>query len=69
MGDGGNFNFHFANGGWEVLMETDLPVKPKAETTKVVFPDGAIIKLLDDERLMLAHGLECPHILRHIHPH
>jgi hypothetical protein len=34
--DGVNFNFHFANGGWEVLMETDLPVKPKAETAKVV---------------------------------
>jgi hypothetical protein len=31
MGEGGNFNFHFANGGWEVLMETDLPVKPKAD--------------------------------------
>jgi hypothetical protein len=25
--------------------------------------------LLNDEALMLAHGLERPHILRHKHPH
>ena len=50
-------------------MKTDLPVKPKADIARAASPDGAIIKLLDDERLMLAHGLECPHILRHIHPH
>jgi hypothetical protein len=25
--------------------------------------------LLGDEDLMLAHGLEKPHILRHLHPH
>jgi hypothetical protein len=31
MGDGGNFNFHFAIGGWEVLMEAASPVKPKAD--------------------------------------
>ena len=31
--------------------------------------DGRTIDLLRDETLMLAHGLECPHILRHIHPH
>jgi cobalt/nickel transport system ATP-binding protein len=34
-----------------------------------IVADGATVKLLDDETLMLAHGLECPHILRHIHPH
>jgi cobalt/nickel transport system ATP-binding protein len=34
-----------------------------------IVADGATVKLLDDEPLMLAHGLECPHILRHIHPH
>jgi cobalt transport protein ATP-binding subunit len=34
-----------------------------------IVADGATVKLLDDEKLMLAHGLECPHILRHIHPH
>ena len=26
-------------------------------------------ELLWDEKLMLAHGLERPHILRHRHPH
>ena len=34
-----------------------------------IVADGATVKLLNDEGLMLAHGLECPHILRHIHPH
>jgi hypothetical protein len=28
-----------------------------------------VTQLLNDEALMLAHGLERPHILRHIHPH
>jgi hypothetical protein len=31
--------------------------------------DGRTVELLNDEALMFAHGLECPHILRHIHPH
>ena len=35
----------------------------------VVVADGPTHQLLDDEALMLAHGLERPHILRHIHPH
>jgi cobalt/nickel transport system ATP-binding protein len=35
----------------------------------VVVADGPAAKLLNDEALMLAHGLERPHILRHIHPH
>jgi cobalt transport protein ATP-binding subunit len=30
---------------------------------------GPVIELLNDEPLMLAHGLERPHILRHRHPH
>jgi len=34
-----------------------------------VVADGPVTKLLNDEALMLAHGLERPHILRHIHPH
>ncbi len=34
-----------------------------------VVADGAAVELLDDEPLMLAHGLERPHILRHHHPH
>jgi len=31
--------------------------------------DGSAIKLLSNEPLMLAHGLEKPHSLLHRHPH
>jgi len=34
-----------------------------------VVADGPTVELLDDETLMLEHGLERPHILRHVHPH
>lgn len=34
-----------------------------------VVADGPTFELLNDEALMLAHGLERPHILRHSHPH
>ena len=34
-----------------------------------VIADGRTVELLDDEPLMLAHGLERPHILHHRHPH
>lgn len=34
-----------------------------------VIADGPTHELLGDEKLMLAHGLEKPHILRHLHPH
>jgi len=34
-----------------------------------VVADGATLDLLNNEALMLAHGLERPHILRHSHPH
>ena len=34
-----------------------------------IVADGPSRQLLDDEPLMLAHGLERPHILRHRHPH
>jgi cobalt/nickel transport system ATP-binding protein len=34
-----------------------------------VVADGPTAVLLNDEALMLAHGLERPHILRHHHPH
>ena len=34
-----------------------------------IVADGPTRRLLDDESLMLAHGLERPHILRHNHPH
>jgi len=35
----------------------------------VVIADGRTAALLADEALMLAHGLEKPHILHHLHPH
>jgi cobalt/nickel transport system ATP-binding protein len=35
----------------------------------LVVADGQTADLLNDEELMLAHGLERPHILRHVHPH
>jgi len=34
-----------------------------------VVADGQMTELLNDESLMLAHGLERPHSLRHLHPH
>ena len=34
-----------------------------------VVAEGDTATLLDDEALMLRHGLERPHILRHSHPH
>jgi len=34
-----------------------------------IIADGATTTLLADETLMLAHGLERPHILTHRHPH
>lgn len=34
-----------------------------------IVADGATSHILNNEELMLAHGLERPHILRHRHPH
>ena len=34
-----------------------------------IMAEGPTAELLDNEQLMLAHGLERPHILRHMHPH
>ena len=34
-----------------------------------VVAEGQTASILNDESLMLAHGLERPHILRHLHPH
>ena len=34
-----------------------------------VVADGPARELLNNEELMLKHGLERPHILRHSHPH
>jgi len=34
-----------------------------------IVADGRTVELLSDEAFMLAHGLERPHILHHLHPH
>ncbi len=34
-----------------------------------VVAQGPTVELLNDEALMLSHGLERPHVLRHRHPH
>lgn len=34
-----------------------------------IIADGPALKLLSDELLMTAHGLEVPHMIRHMHPH
>ena len=34
-----------------------------------IVAQGPTVEILSDEKLMLAHGLERPHILRHAHPH
>ena len=34
-----------------------------------IIADGSTVELLGNEELMLQHGLEKPHILRHRHPH
>jgi cobalt transport protein ATP-binding subunit len=34
-----------------------------------IVADGSTTELLSNEELMLAHGLERPHILQHLHPH
>jgi cobalt/nickel transport system ATP-binding protein len=34
-----------------------------------IVADGRTVELLSDEPFMLAHGLERPHILHHLHPH
>ena len=34
-----------------------------------IVADGPTLEILGNEELMLAHGLEKPHILKHHHPH
>ena len=35
----------------------------------LIVADGPTLELLSNEELMLAHGLERPHMLEHVHPH
>jgi energy-coupling factor transporter ATP-binding protein EcfA2 len=34
-----------------------------------IVAEGPTVDVLNDETLMVAHGLERPHSLRHLHPH
>jgi energy-coupling factor transporter ATP-binding protein EcfA2 len=58
-----------------VIATHDLELVVELCRRVVVLDDGKIIAdgptedILGDEGLMLAHGLEKPHILRHRHPH
>jgi cobalt/nickel transport system ATP-binding protein len=58
-----------------IVATHDLELVVQVCTRVVVLDDGRVVAdgptrdILDDEPLMLAHGLECPHILRHAHPH
>ena len=58
-----------------VIATHDLEMVVEVCQRVLVMDDGRIVAegsphdVLDDEALMLAHGLERPHILRHQHPH
>lgn len=59
----------------KIIATHDLEMVVELCSRTIVLDQGTIIaegptqQLLGDEQLMLAHGLEKPHILRHIHPH
>ncbi len=61
--------------GTKIIATHDLELVVRLCTRTIVLDAGAIVadgpteKLLSDEELMLAHGLEKPHILQHRHPH
>jgi cobalt/nickel transport system ATP-binding protein len=59
----------------KIIATHDLELVVEVCTQVIVMDGGKIVaegptaELLNDETLMLAHGLERPHILRHVHPH
>jgi cobalt/nickel transport system ATP-binding protein len=59
----------------QIIATHDLELVAEICSRAVLIDRGAIVaagpseEILDDEPLMLAHGLERPHILRHLHPH
>lgn len=58
-----------------IIATHDLELVVEVCSHVIVMDGGAIVAqgptraILDDEELMLAHGLERPHSLRHHHPH
>lgn len=61
--------------GTKLIATHDLEMVAELCSRAVVLDGGRIVadgparQILADEALMLAHGLECPHVLRHLHPH
>jgi len=59
----------------KIIASHDLELIVHLCSRTLVLDDGSIVaqggtgEILSDEQLMLAHGLEKPHILQHIHPH
>jgi cobalt/nickel transport system ATP-binding protein len=59
----------------KLIASHDLEMVVELCSRVIVLDDGEVvaqgptIELLSDEALMLAHGLERPHILKHLHPH
>jgi cobalt/nickel transport system ATP-binding protein len=59
----------------QLIASHDLEFIVEVCARVIVLDHGRIVAagpadaILADEPLMLAHGLECPHILRHRHPH
>ena len=52
---------------WELVVE--MCSRVVVLDRGAVVADGPTRELLNNEELMLAHGLERPHMLRHLHPH
>lgn len=61
--------------GTKLIATHDLELVVELCSRVIVLDQGQIVtqgapaQVLNDEPLMLAHGLERPHILRHLHPH
>jgi len=59
----------------KIIATHDLELVVEVCSRVIVLDDGRVVaegptvELLNDEALMLAHGLERPHSLRHLHPH
>lgn len=59
----------------QVIATHDLELVAEVCDRALLMDDGTIVadgpacELLGDEELMLAHGLEKPHVLKHLHPH
>lgn len=59
----------------QIIATHDLELVVEICSRVIVLDQGAVVaqgptvELLNDEALMLAHGLERPHVLRHRHPH